>query len=70
MVTKYIIRKSDHHRTAFVIEALHEDGTPELLALTCYRVGARRIGEELKRLAPAVPLIDMTLAKGVRNVRQ
>ena len=61
MVIKYIIRRSDHHRSAFLIEALYEDGTLELLALTCYRVGARRIGKELQKLAPFIPVVDETL---------
>jgi hypothetical protein len=63
MPVKYIIDKVEHHRSAYSLHAEYADGTLELIAYFLYRVGARRCGEELKRLAPAVQLIDMTLTR-------
>ena len=63
MPVKYIISKVERHRSAYAIHAEHADGTLELLAYFLYRVGARRMGAELQRLAPAVALVDETLTR-------
>lgn len=63
MPVKYIISKLEHIRSGYAIHAEYADGTLELLAYFLYRVGARRMGAELQRLAPAVTLVDQTLTK-------
>lgn len=66
-VVKYIISKRPGKHAAYLITAETVGGECELLGCLEYRKGARRIGEELRRLAPSVPVIDTTL-KGGRHV--
>ena len=71
MPVRYILDKVAHHRSAYSIHAEYADGTLELIAYFLYRVGARRMGAELQRLAPAIPLVDHTLTrKEVANVKR
>lgn len=60
MSTKYIISKRPCKHAAYRIEAEDADGVRELLCLCEYLAGARRMAEELQRLAPSIPLIDET----------